>query len=168
MNKIKSSVNSDADKNNTFSKLRNTIFCKIIQMWLYHITRSNTLEIFDDSINSLTTVSSNQTLHIFCNKSLWFLGVNKLCKMSEQTTTSSIQSRLFPDNREILTWKTTQNNITFRNRIVRVRINFRNVFIMNYIAEICRKRLTSPFGKIISPYCFISFHMETVIQPSTA
>ncbi len=56
--------------------------------------------------------------------------------MSEQTATGAVQTGLFPDNREVLTRKTTQNNVTFRDGGVGVRIYLGNILIVNNIAEI--------------------------------
>ncbi len=90
MSKIKTSINSDTDKENSLSELRHTIFRKVIQMWFYNIARINVFKIFNNSVNSLSTVSSNKSLYIFCNKCFGLFSINKLCKMSEQTSTSTV------------------------------------------------------------------------------
>ena len=88
--------------------------------------------------------------------------------MSEQTATGAVQTGLFPDNREVLTRKTTQNNVTFWDGGVGVRIYLGNILIVNNIAEIGGKGFARPFCKIVSPYCFISFHVKAIVKASTA
>ena len=64
--------------------------------------------------------------------------------------------------------ETTQNNVTFRDGGVGVRIYLGNILIVNNIAEIGGKGFARPFCKIVSPYCFISFHVKAIVKTSTA
>ena len=51
MDKIKSRIKTNSDKQYTLSILRNTIFGKIVQLHFHHVARTNFAEILDNLLN---------------------------------------------------------------------------------------------------------------------
>lgn len=59
MNKVKSRINSDTDKEDTLSELWHAVFRKVIQMGLYHIAGSDAFEVFDNGVNGPPVIGRN-------------------------------------------------------------------------------------------------------------